>query len=587
MIFSKTIFRFTTLYKRLSGFNVTRLVLFSGLMGVLGAIASLIFTHLVDILNSYLLIGLAGYQVPVLVTEGGNLTEVTGSHGRWLIPLITTFGALISGWLVFRFAPETEGHGTDAVVKSYHQEGGKIRQRVPFLKLISAALTIGSGGSAGREGPTAQITAGLGSMIADWFHLNERDRRLMILTGMAAGLSAMFRSPFGAAIFAIEILYHGMEFEARHLIYTIIAAVTAYAINGIFFGWTPIFQIPAGLTFHRPGVLIWYAVLGVLAGMLGSILPRLFYRMRDGFNRLPINPIFRPAVGGLALGLLALAVPQVLGGGYGWMQLAINGELGFGLVCLLLVTKPFAMSFTISSGGSGGVFAPSLFIGTMMGVALAQGVDTLFPGVNLETPAFAIVGMACLFGGAARVPIAALMMVVEMTGGYGLLVPTMITVALSYLVQSALRIDRKYPTLYEAQVADRAESPVHRQEYVEKTLELLRSNNLRQLTKDTHISLSLSDIVKWPTPLEIKETGQFFLLGIVRRNSVLAGKTLKDANISAKDYRFLAVIRNENFLVPDGNTILSPGDKVILLIKKDRYPFIKDSIRIPFLDRIK
>ncbi|MFQ6611692.1 MAG: chloride channel protein [Fidelibacterota bacterium] len=587
MIFSKTILRFITLFKQLGNFNVTRLVLFSGLMGVLGAVASLIFTHLVEFLNSFFLVGLAGYQIPKLATEGGDLTEKIGSHWRWLIPLVTTSGALISGWLVFRFAPETEGHGTDAVVKSYHQQGGRIRQRVPFLKLISAALTIGSGGSAGREGPTAQITAGLGSLIADWFSLDERERRLMILTGMAAGLSAMFRSPFGAAIFAIEILYHGMEFEARHLIYTIIAAVTAYAVNGIFFGWTPIFQIPSGLTFQRPGVLVWFVVLGIIAGMLGSILPRLFYRLRDGFNRIPVNPIFKPALGGLALGLLALAVPQVLGGGYGWMQLAINGELGFGLVCLLMVTKPLAMSFTISSGGSGGVFAPTLFIGTMIGVALAQGVDTVFPGVNLNIPSFAIVGMACLFGGAARVPIAALMMVVEMTGGYGLLVPTMITVALSYLVQSALRIDRKYPTLYEAQVADRSESPVHRQEYVNKTLQLLRSNNLRQLTKDKLISLSLQDIVKWPTPLEIKETGQFFLLGLVRRHSPLAGKRLKDTNISNADYRILAVIRDGDFQVPEGNTILYPGDKVILIIKKESYPQIKDSIRIPYLDRMK
>jgi len=307
----------------------------------------------------------------------------------------------------------------------------------------------------------AQISAGLASIIASSQKLSDRDRRLLVLAGLAAGIAAIFRSPFGAAIFAIEVLYFGMEFEARMMIYTTISAVTAYAINGIFMGWTPIFHISPDLTFSEPLNLLWFIILGVLAGLYGSMIPKVFYGIRDIFKRWYAPAYIKSASAGLLVGLLALLFPQILGGGYGWIQQILDGQVGLALILILLIVKLLAMSLTIGSGASGGIFAPSLFTGVLLGVAVASVINLIFPGLELNIQSFAVVGMAAVFAGVARVPIAALMVAVEMTGGYGLIVPTMISVMISYMVQSSLSRNERYKTIYETQVLDRPESPVH------------------------------------------------------------------------------------------------------------------------------
>ncbi len=194
--------------------------------------------------NLILLTGIAGYHPPGLPEEGGVLREQVGPYGLWLIPLATTLGGLVSGVLVYWLAPEAEGHGTDTAVKAFHFTGGRLRYRIPLLKMIASAITIGSCGAAGREGPIALISAGVGSAHADLGRRTEEERRVLVLVGMAAGLSAIFRSPLGAAVFAIEVLYRDMEFEVRALLYALLAAVAAYTVNGPFVGWEPLFRVP-------------------------------------------------------------------------------------------------------------------------------------------------------------------------------------------------------------------------------------------------------------------------------------------------------------------------------------------------------
>ncbi len=268
--------------------------------------------------------------MPDLVAGNGVSLQVIGSHGLWLIPIVTTLGGLISGLLVYSLAPEAEGHGTDTVVKAFHQASGFLRARVPGLKMLASAITIGTGGSAGREGPTALISAGIGSIYASLGRRSEDDRRLLTLIGMASGLSAIFRSPIGTAFFAIEVLYANMEFDASALLYTMIGSVVAYIVNGWFVGFQPLFQIPQNLTVSSVADYSWYIVLGIFSGLVATILPNMFYLLRDAFHALPGPPHIKPAIGGLFLGLLALALPQVLGGGYGWMQMAIDGKLALG-----------------------------------------------------------------------------------------------------------------------------------------------------------------------------------------------------------------------------------------------------------------
>jgi CIC family chloride channel protein len=223
---------------------------------------------------------------------------------------------------------------------------------------------------------------------------------------MAAGLSAIFRTPMGTGVFAIEVLYGRMEFEVGALLYTMVSSAVAYTVNGAFVGFAPLFRVPAIPTpVFRDYAS--YAALGVAAGIAGTALPEVFYRTRDLFRRLPAPVWTKPALGGLGLGALALALPQVLGGGYGWIQLAIDGRLALHLLVLLIFAKMAAFAMTVGSGGSGGVFAPSLFVGAMLGGTFAIVLHQM-PAV------FAVVGMAAVFGAAARVPVATMLMVTEM-----------------------------------------------------------------------------------------------------------------------------------------------------------------------------
>ena len=563
----------------------TKLVFYSVLIGVVGGLAAQFFSECVHLATKYLITGIAGYSPPGLPREGGNLVESFGKYGRWLIPVVTTLGGLVSGWLVYTFAPEAEGHGTDAAVKAYHQHGGRIRGRVPLVKTFASAITIGSGGAAGREGPTAQITAGVGSVVAGWLGLDDRTRRLMVLAGIAAGLSAIFRSPLGTAIFAIEILYTDMEFEARMLVYTVIAAVVAYAVNGAFMGWEPIFTLSEGTSFHDPIHLLWYSVLGIIAGVLGAVLPSVFYYTRDFFQKLTMPKKLKPALGGLLLGLMAMALPQVLGGGYGWMQMAIEGKLAIGMLAILSVAKIVALSFTISSGGSGGVFAPTLFSGTMLGAFVATAANTLFPYTHLSVAAFAVVGMAAFFAGAARVPIATLLMVSEMTGGYKLMVPTMLAVVLSYMIQSWLTRNAKYPTLYQAQVRNRSQSPVHHTEYLNTALSIVKGSKIK--LSDNLTPINMKDLLRVGMPVTIDDNGRSVYLGTVRKASHLVGKSLKEIFQGKGHLLIMSILRKENFLIPDGETVLEPWDRLVVVISRSEYDTYRDLIRIPYLESMR
>ncbi len=265
-----------------------RLLLDSLVLGVIGGLSAQLFTWLLRLSAKLFLVRLAGYTPPDLPQDGGVLRQAIGPHGLWLIPVATTLGGLISGAIVYNLAPETEGHGTDTVVKALHWIGGTIRARVAPVKMIASAITIGSGGSAGREGPTALIAAAFGSIYGTLLKRPERERRLMVLMGMAAGLSAIFRSPIGTAIFAVEVLYSGMEFEAEALLYCMLAAIVAYAVNGAFVGWQPLFQVPPQMAPMRLVNYGWYSALGVASGIVATLLPEVFYRMRDAFLVLRI-----------------------------------------------------------------------------------------------------------------------------------------------------------------------------------------------------------------------------------------------------------------------------------------------------------
>jgi chloride channel protein, CIC family len=534
-----------------------RLLAEAALLGLVGALAAQAFMWALRLCEHVFLLGIAGYRPPNLPEEGGVLHQSVGPHGLWLIPVATTLGGLLSGLLVYTFAPEAEGHGTDTVVKAFHRAGGFIRARVAPLKLVASAITIGSGGSAGREGPTALIGAGVGSIYATLGHRKDDERRLLVLMGMSAGLSAIFRSPIGAAFFAIEVLYGNMEFEAGSLLYTMLAAVVAYGANGLFVGWKPLFYFPPDQKYLSALGYAWFGVLGAAGGLIATILPVVFYRLRDLFRLLPIPPALNPAIGGLGVGLLALVFPQILGGGYGWIQEAIDGQIAVKLLVALLFLKIIAFALTVGSGGSGGVFAPTLFVGAMLGGLLAS-------LAHLPSAAFAVVGMLAVFGAAARVPIAALVMVTEMTGGYQLLPAAAFAVITSYLVQTGLSARLKYHSLYEAQVMGRAQSPARYVENVELALRLLGTRAIPKAAKIGHLDL----VALLDSGVPVKVPGRKELnVGVLKPESSLVGKSIQDCYDEAKDgaLEIIGIIRAGEIILPTPNTILQEHDRLLII----------------------
>jgi CIC family chloride channel protein len=323
-------------------------------------------------------------------------------------------------------------------------------------------------------------------------------------------------------------------------------------------GWQPLFRVPALIgQLPNPRDYLWYIVLGLAAGLAATALPVVFYGARDLFRRLPVRAAWRPAVGGLVTGLIALAFPQVIGGGYGWMQKAIDGQLALGTLGALIVAKSVAMSATVGSGGSGGVFAPILFVGAMLGGACA---------VIVHQPAapFVVVGMAAVFAGAAHVPIATMMMVTEMTGGYTLLVPATLAVVISYLVQRRLARGFKYRCVYEAQVPSRADSPAHHTRHLEIALRILNERGLRNVEHAGE--LDLLSLLRSGIPVELPGDRRL-LVGAIRPGSALVGTAVGESGavLGNHDSNIVAVIRGEHMLGPRPDIVLEKGDRLILV----------------------
>ena len=426
------------------------------LIGVVAGLGAIAFTTALGWATHVFLGVIGGYTPPSPLGEGASLGS--GSHFArpWAIPLVVGIGGLISGILVYRFAPEAEGHGTDAAIEAVHHDPRGIRARVSSVKIVASAVTIGSGGSGGREGPTAQISAGFGSMLARWLDLTPSDARIAVTVGIGAGIGAIFRAPLGGAILGAEVLYKE-DVEADALIPSLIASIVGFTVFGAVEGFGPIFGRPGGYHFQHPAELAYYAFIGVLAGLLGRLYAKTFYDVARRTRRLPGSPMLKPAVGGVLVGLMALAMPQILGTGYGWVQLAMTTAvltLPLWVILLLPVAKILATSFSIGTGGSGGIFGPGMVIGGFLGAAVWRLAHDL-PAVPHSPAPFVIVGMTACFGSIAHAPLAVMLMVAEMTGSLEMLAPAMVAIGLATVVVGDA-------TIYESQLRNRTEAPAHR-----------------------------------------------------------------------------------------------------------------------------
>jgi len=461
-----------------------------GVMAGLGAVALFLSVEFFTAL--FLGVG-AGYFPPLPGGFQNNFTYTLSIERPWLLPLITGLGGLLVGLITTKFSPESEGHGTDAVIDAYHHKSGHIRARVPLVKGVASSITIGSGGSGGTEGPAGQIAAGFGSLIGKLFKLNEDERRIAVAAGLGAGIGSIFKIPLGGAVFSAEVMYR-RDFEVRALIPGLVASVTGYTVFGFVFGWDRLFTIPLDLVrYTHPASLILYAIVGLVSAGLSVGWVKTFYAISDYFSRIHFPKYLKPAIGGVLVGVIGIAFPQVLGTSYGWLQIAINKDyVLFPLVVIgpVIILKILATSLTIGSGGSAGVFGPSMVIGGLLGAFIGTAFHLLGLFTWIDVSSVIIVSMVSFFGATAKTPISSIIMGSELTGGYALLAPMMLATFIAYIMSG------QHNSIFRSQVLNRSDSPAHRMEYQRVILRDLyvkdvMKNPINKLSKNLSIEEAL------------------------------------------------------------------------------------------------
>ncbi len=399
------------------------LTLLAALVGFVSGVGAILFRWLIN------------FFIEVFYGIGSKIFSFIGKSYYAIAPAL---GGLIIGPIIHYAASETKGHGVPEIIEAVRTKGGRIRPRVALIKPLVSAICIGSGGSAGREGPIAQIGASSGSAIGQMLGISPEKLRVLVACGAGAGIAATFNAPIAGIFFAMEVIL--AEFRTRSFIPAVVATVTATSFARRFLGDYPTLG-PLNYSLRSYSELPLYLGLGILAGLVGILEIDVLYKFEDFFERIRILPPFLiPALGGLILGSIGLALPHVLGVGYGENLLppltnaliaAIKERLDLKLMILLVFAKILATSITLGAGGSGGVFAPSLFIGGMLGGAYGYIMNLLFPDITAGYGAYALAGMAALFSGVSRSTLTSIIILFEMTRDYEIILPLLLSCVVS------------------------------------------------------------------------------------------------------------------------------------------------------------
>ncbi len=397
------------------------LLFYALVIGVGGGFGAVGFRKLIDLFNYVFFAKGKSWLHPLL--------------GRYDVLLLPVIGLIVVSIIVKNFAPEAKGHGVPEVMAAIAEKKGIIRPRVVIVKAFASALNIGSGGSVGREGPIVQIGSAFGSSFGQYLGLPERYLRLMVACGAGAGIAATFNAPIGGVMFATEVILG--SFALQNFTAIVISSVVSAAIGRTYLGNHPSFPMPSYEVGHFS--VYWvYIIAGILAGLWSFVYIKALYGIEDWFDARKWPVWVKALVGGLLVGIMGVYFPQIFGVGYGAVDQALTNHLGIALLLALLVLKLLATSITIASGGSGGVFSPGLFMGSMLGGAIGVAISHLFPHSGISPGALALMGMAGVFAGSAQAPVTAIMMLFEMTGDYNIILPLMITSVLSATITSTL-----------------------------------------------------------------------------------------------------------------------------------------------------
>ncbi len=405
-------------------------------IGVGAGFGAVVFRYLIEGLTR-LFTGFSDYS-----DVGHAANPTLPGLGRWFIVIAPVVAGLLYGPLVYRFAREARGHGVPEVMVAVARQGGRIRPQVAVVKAVASGLCIGGGGSVGREGPIVQIGSALGSTLGQVARLDERRIRLLVACGAAGGIAATFNAPLAGVFFAMELILRQWSAESFGMV--VLSSVTASVIGRAILGDAPFLALPHFRVEHLVQYPL-FAVLGVLAGLVGVGFSRILYGVEDMCDWAWRGPEWlRPAVGGILLGGVLLVLPQMYGVGYPVLGRAVGGGYGLAFLVVLLAGKMLACSLTIGIGGSGGVFAPSLFCGAMAGAIFGDVVHAISPTAGGSVGAYSLVGMGALFAGAARAPITAVVIMFELTGEYSIILPLMLAIVLATGMSQLVSHDTVY-----------------------------------------------------------------------------------------------------------------------------------------------
>lgn len=571
--FSEGLRRFFNLRGRPHSLQATfRWLFLFMLIGFIAGLGAILFQTLCELGMHYFLDGMAGYRPTSVPGEKAILPHTDTQFNRWILLVLPAIGGLVSGFIVYTWAPEAEGHGTDGAIDAYHNKGGIIRGRVPIIKTIASTITLTTGGSGGREGPIAQIGAGFGSFLATRLKLSERERRIMLAAGMGAGVGAIFRAPLAGALFASEVLYSDADFESDVLIPAGIASVVAYCVYCLVYGWGSLFQAP-DFRFDNPLELGPYLVLALVLVGGGFLYVKCFYGVRDLFKIIPIKNHYKPAIGGLLTGVVGFYLPESLAFGYGIVQTGLVGNAPLLLLLGVAAGKIVTTSFTIGSGGSGGVFGPSVVIGGALGGAVGTLFHDFFPNLVTHPGAFVLVGMAGFFTAVSSTPVSTIIFVSEMTNSYHLLLPSLMVCFLCHMLS-------KNFSIYEEQVPDKFSSPAHAGELF---VDVLQQYKVRDLLDQMRSVRTVPEDMAFKRFKELISTTEQHYFPVVDESSRLTGIfSLNDVRCILFEPQLEELVRVKDIANPD-IIATTPLEDLNTVLKKftikniDRIPVVQDN----------
>ena len=519
------------------------MVLVAVVIGLLGGLCAVGFRQLIQILNR------------VAWHESQYTLEYLYSLPIWWKILAPAAGGLIVGLITYRFAREARGHGVPEVMEAVALRGGRIRPRVVVAKMLASSVSIASGGSVGREGPIVQIGSALGSTLGQWLKVDQRRLRTLVGCGAAAGIAATFNAPVAGALFAVEIILG--DFGVSQFSPIVISSVMGTVVSQYFLGDFPAFEVPAYSLVHA-FELVAYAALGLLAGLAALAFTRTLYAAEDFFDKVRIYPPIRTLIGGAMIGIIGVWLPQVFGVGYETINDALQGAMVWKFMLLLVVVKIFAVSITIGSGGSGGIFAPSLFIGAMLGGAVGTVVHAIWPASTAGAGAYALVGMGAVVAAGTHAPITAILIIFELTGDYKIILPLMI----SCITATLLATQMQTASIYTLKLLRRG-IDIHKG----KDVNVLQSVHVREEMRSDAVTVSpdaplvalLSKFIEHPGSTLFVTDDDNHLLGIVTSDDITS--LIRDAA------SLETLVIAEDILTAQDFPTVSPDDSLAHVIK--------------------